>query len=50
MRTVLYEVTPHDPATFAAVTVALLMVAVVGCLGPARRASRISPMSALRAE
>ena len=44
----LYGVTPADPATIALAAAALASVGVVAALVPARRASRVSPMSALR--
>jgi putative ABC transport system permease protein len=46
----LYEVRPHDPATFAAVAVLLLAVVLVACAIPARRASTVPPADALRGE
>ena len=46
----LYGVEPNDPATIAAVTGILLAVALAATLLPARRASRIPPSTALRAE
>lgn len=49
MSGVLYGVHPNDPLTLAAAAVALLVVALVACWLPARRASRISPSMALRA-
>ncbi|HEY4301231.1 MAG TPA: ABC transporter permease [Candidatus Didemnitutus sp.] len=48
MTTVLYDVPPTDPVTFVVVALALLVVATVACLVPARRASSIDPMTALR--
>lgn len=46
----LYETSPRDPLTLALVVVALLFVAATACWLPARRATRIDPMGALRAE
>jgi putative ABC transport system permease protein len=50
MRALLYETQPLDPAVFAAVAMALLLVAALACLAPAWRASRLDPMQALRTE
>lgn len=46
----LYEVKAGDPTTLAAVTVALLLVALLASWIPARRAAKIDPMSAMRAD
>jgi putative ABC transport system permease protein len=46
----LYQVTPSDPATFAAGIVVLMTVALLASLLPARRAAAIDPMEALRNE
>jgi predicted permease len=46
----LFGITPRDPATFAAMLAILTVVAVLAGYLPARRASRIDPMVALRAE
>ena len=50
MASLLYEVSPTDPATFVIVPAIVLAVVGVACLVPARRATRIHPMSALRGE
>ena len=50
MRSLLYEVKPADPATFAAVGVVLLAVSLAACYLPARRAARVDPLDALRAD
>jgi len=50
ISTELYGVTTSDPATYAAIMALLLMVGVAATLLPARRASRVDPIVALRAE
>jgi ABC-type antimicrobial peptide transport system permease subunit len=50
IKAMLYRVEPHDPGTLAAVTVALLVVGLVAAWVPARRASRLDPLVALRQE
>ena len=50
MSSLLFGVTPTDPFTFFSVLALLLFVALSACLFPARRAMRIDPMIALRAE
>jgi len=50
LRSLLFEVTPTDPATLGAVAGLLLTVALAATLLPARRATRVDPMVALRHE
>ncbi|HXW56913.1 MAG TPA: ABC transporter permease [Candidatus Cybelea sp.] len=50
MSTLLYEVTPRDPFTFAVVGILFVLVAVLACGVPARRAMRVDPIVALRYE
>jgi putative ABC transport system permease protein len=48
LSSLLFEVTPVDPPTFSAVSILLLAVAFIACWIPARRATRIDPLRALR--
>jgi len=50
LRSQLFGVGPTDVLTFAVVTVILALVAMLACFLPARRASRVDPMVALRAD
>jgi predicted permease len=50
VRQFLFEVEPDDPWTLAAAAVVLTLATIVAGVGPAQRASRINPMTALRAE
>jgi ABC-type antimicrobial peptide transport system permease subunit len=48
LQSQLVSVSPHDPLTLSAATVVLILVALVGCQIPARRAIRVDPVVALR--
>jgi putative ABC transport system permease protein len=50
MRSLLYDTSATDPATFGVMAVAALIVAFIACLVPALRATRVDPLTALRAD
>lgn len=50
MRTLLFNINPGDPLTFALVAVALMGIALLACYLPALKATRVDPMVALRSE
>src|ERR1041384_6772530 len=50
LASLLFQVGPHDPPSLLAASVALVLVALLGSYLPARRAARVDPLTALRAE
>jgi putative ABC transport system permease protein len=50
LRSLLYDVTPHDPLTYAVVGLTLVACGLAAAYVPARHASRVDPVVALRAE
>jgi putative ABC transport system permease protein len=50
LGTMLFDVSPTDPASFALVAVSLLVVAAAAAWWPARRAVAVDPLTAFRAE
>jgi ABC-type antimicrobial peptide transport system permease subunit len=50
LQTLLFEITPGDPITFAVVCLVLAAVGLAACFVPATRATRVDPLTALRTD
>jgi putative ABC transport system permease protein len=48
MRGLLFGIAPHDPATFVAASLVMVLLGVVACWIPALRAARVSPVVTMR--
>jgi putative ABC transport system permease protein len=48
LQSFLVQTSAHDPLTLVSIGVLLTVVAIAACLGPARRATRLDPLIALR--
>jgi ABC-type antimicrobial peptide transport system permease subunit len=48
LANIVAQISTTDPVTFASITLLLTLVTVVACLVPARRATRMDPLAALR--
>jgi len=50
MSSILFNVSPVDPITYATITIGVMVTAYLACYFPSRRAATVDPVNALRAE
>jgi ABC-type antimicrobial peptide transport system permease subunit len=50
LRSALYEIRPNDPLTMVGTAALLILIAILACYFPARRAANVDPIVALRYE
>jgi putative ABC transport system permease protein len=50
MKNLLFNVSATNPATFAAIALLIIAVALLACFVPARRATKVDPLVAFRCE
>jgi putative ABC transport system permease protein len=50
LESLLYQVSPRDPLAFVVSAGLLVVVSIAACLIPARRATQVNPMDALRSD
>jgi ABC-type antimicrobial peptide transport system permease subunit len=50
LQSFLVQTSAHDPLTLVSIVLLLTVVAIAACIGPARRATRLDPLTALRHE
>jgi ABC-type lipoprotein release transport system permease subunit len=50
LKVILFQVEPRDPVIFTGVAIVLVIVGLVACLIPAKRATLVDPLIALRSD